>query len=398
MVIRRFRNSFLSLMAKVHELSQEPYARPELAAEIQFELVRRIKYVEQRIRRWKARTATDETAWEAVEQYRRALALFRMIGDCIAFLYIDRWDVKQLAYGHDPGFISGKNGLAQELKILRLAATRKIPCLLADITNVLRHGDLYAFSPDRPPVICEIKSPSAPKDRRIKRQLERLENLSDFLTTDFSSKHYKHGNPTYRIGWSDSPTYHNVEALCLLSEGIQTGFAAREIEPGLCYAVVEPRRLNELDAIKQGIQTPAASLLNDGALSLDCYPYYPLLLSIPDPEHVFRLFTWNVLFWVFVDLKRMRSFYQERNIGFEFIPDEDDDYIVALKFPSNRTQFNHDRTVKVSRYFFGRICSEFLSLRDWLEQTVKMAEDSTLLPQKTMLSNPALYPIANSDG
>jgi len=398
MVIRRFRNSVLSLMAKVHELSREPYAHPEFAADIQFELIGRIKYVERRIRRWKARTATDETAWEAVEQYRRVLALFRMIGDCIAFLYIDRWDVKPLAYGHDPGFISGKKGLAQELKILRLASARKIPCLLADLTNVLRHGDLYAFSPERPPAILEIKSPLARKDQRTKRQVERLNNLTEFLTTDFSSKHYKRGNPTYRIGWSDSPTYHTGEARALLSEGIQTGLAVREVEPGLRYAVVRPHRLNHLDQIIHGMETPVASLLNDGALNLDCYAYYPLLLSIPDPENVFRLFTWEILFLVLVDIDRIRTFYEERNIGFEFHYDADDDYVVALTFPAGTTQLDSDLPVQVSRYFFGRICCEFLSFRNWLEQSVKTAEQWTLSRHKRMSSNSALHPISDSDG
>lgn len=396
MVIRRFRNSFLSLMAKVQELSQEPYACPELTAEIQFELVRRIKYVEQRIRRCKAKAATEETGWEDVEQYRRVLALLRMIGDCIAFIYIDRWDVKPLAYGHDAGFISGKDGLAQELKMVRQVSASEIPCLLADLTNVLKHGDLYAFSPDRPPLICEVKSPSVRKDRRIKRQMKRLDNLVDFLTTDFSSKHYKDENPRYRIGWSDSPTYYTSEACAVLSEGIQTGLAVREVEPGLCYAVVHPHRLNDLDPIIHGMQTPVASLLNDGALSLDCYAYYPLLLSIPDAENVFPLFTWEFLFWVFVDIERMRSFYQERSIDFEFIDDNDGDCVVALTFPAGRTHLNDDLPVRVSRYFFGRICCEFLSLRDWLEQTVKMTEDSTLLHHKQMASNSALHRIANS--
>ena len=273
MVISRFRNSFLSLVTKVHELSQEPYTRPDLAAKIQIKLVSQIKYVEQRIRLSKAAVATDESAWEKVEQYRRALALFRMIGDCIAFLYIDRWDVKPLAYGHNAGFISGKDGLAEELKTLRLASSRNIPCLLADLTNVLKHGDLYAFSEDRPPAIIELKSRSAQKDRRTKRQMERLQNLSEFLNTDFSSKHYKYGNPTYRIGWSDNPTYYTREARALLSKGIETGFAVQEIEPGLCYAVVRPHRLYEFDPRITGMHNPVASLLNEGVLSLDVFPY-----------------------------------------------------------------------------------------------------------------------------
>jgi hypothetical protein len=110
-----------------------------------------------------------------------------MIGDCIAFIYIDRWDVKPLAHGHDAGFISGKNGLAEEMKTLRLASLHEIPCLLADLTNVLKYGDFYAFSPRRMPAILEIKSPSVREDQRTRRQMKRLDNLVEFLNADFSS-------------------------------------------------------------------------------------------------------------------------------------------------------------------------------------------------------------------
>ena len=385
-MIRRFRNSFLGFAAKLHEIRQEPYARAALVAEIQFKLVRQIKYLEKRIRSCKAAAATDEDAWENVEQYRRILVLFRMIGDCIAFTYMDRWDVKPLAYGHEPGFISGKDGLAQELKILRWASSRHIPCLLADLTNVLRHGDLYVFSNGRLPVIIEIKSPSAQKDRRTRRQLKRLQNLAEFLNTDFSSKHYQHGYSTYRIDWSNSPTYYTREAGALLSQGIQTGFAVQEVEPGLYYVVLQPDHLNELAPIIYGMHTPAVSLLNDAVLTIDCYPYYPLLLSIPESENVFRIFVWDILFLVLIDVERLRSFYKERNIGSEFHSD-DRDYVADLTFPSGRTQFDDDLPVRVSRYFFGRVCYEFLSLLNWLEETIKISENGQFPALQNMPSN-----------
>ena len=123
-----------------------------------------------------------------------------------------------------------------------------------------------------------------------------------------------------------------------------------------------------------------------------------MLLSIPDPENVFRLFTWEILFLVLVDIDRIRTFYEERNIGFEFLYDDDEDYVVALSFPAGTTQLDSDLPVQVSRYFFRRISYEFLSLRNWLEQSVKTAEQWTLSRHKRMASNPALHPVSDGHG
>jgi hypothetical protein len=312
-MISSFRNSFLGLMEKVHELSREPYKCSHLLLEIQIELIRRIKYLERRIRTTKAAALTDQTLWEKVEGYRRALTLFRMVGDCIAFIYINRWDVKPFAHGQETGFILGKRGFTHEIKIMRaVVSTIKVPCLLADITNVLKYGDLYAFSPRRPPAIIKIKSPTVCKNNRLKRQMERLKNLQEYLNTDFSSKHYKHGNPTYRISWSRTPTFYTDEARELLSKGIQTGFAVQKLEPGLYYAALRSdrltERLNELEPIARTMHTPAVSLLNEGVLDFSDYAYYPLLLSIPDSANVFQLFRWNILFVIIFDVERIRSF------------------------------------------------------------------------------------------
>jgi hypothetical protein len=379
-MISGFRNSFLALMEKVYELRQEPYKCAHLLLEIQIKLIRRIKYLERRIRATKAAAATDETLWEQVEQYRRALNLFRMIGDCIAFTYINRWDVKPFAHGHDSGFISGKRGFGHELKIMRaVASTLKVPCLLSDLTNVLKYGDLYAFRAPRPLAIIEIKSPTGRKDHRLKRQMKRLNNLTEFLATDFSLKHYRHGNPTYRIDWSGTPTYYIREARDVLSNGIQTGFALQKLQPGLYYAALRTDgltdRLNELHQFTRTMHTPVVCVLNEGILDVDDYPYYPLLLSIPDSANVFQLFLWKIVFMVILDAQQMRSFYEERNIGFDFST-EDKKYVAALKFPAGTTKFDDNEPIWLSRQFFGRVGREFLSLRDWMEQTIKIATDS----------------------
>jgi hypothetical protein len=69
---------------------------------------------------------------------------------------------------------------------------------------------------------------------------------------------------------------------------------------------------------------------------------------------------------IIFDVERIRSFYEERNIGFDF-DYNNEHYVAALKFPPGTTQFDDNVPIWVSRYFFGRVSREFLSLRDWME-------------------------------
>jgi hypothetical protein len=146
------------------------------------------------------------------------------------------------------------------------------------------------------------------------------------------------------------------------------------------------------------MRAPTVSLLNDDALSYDGYPYYPLLLSIPDPENVFQLFVWDILFLVIFDVQRIRSYFEERHIRFDFQDDNNNEYVAALTFPAGTTQFDDNVPVRASRHFFGRVCREFLSLQDWMDETIEIVKNPRFDASPNQRSNPSLHLIANSDG
>jgi hypothetical protein len=60
-----------------------------------------------------------------------------------------------------------------------------IPCLLADLTNTIRHGDV-CFMVGADPRLVEVKT-GRKLDRRGRRQIKSIEQLQRFFETDHAS-------------------------------------------------------------------------------------------------------------------------------------------------------------------------------------------------------------------
>jgi hypothetical protein len=56
---------------------------------------------------------------ERLDDLRDLMFVFRLIGDAIAYTYLDRYDIKPLAFKDSPGFLTHKSGLRLELYCLR---------------------------------------------------------------------------------------------------------------------------------------------------------------------------------------------------------------------------------------------------------------------------------------
>jgi hypothetical protein len=84
-----------------------------------------------------------------IEKVRQCAYVWRCFGDAIAFLYMDKFALKQCFYNvengnpkQDAGFIADKSGLPNEIALLEFALQQHVPALLVDLTNTIRHGDI----------------------------------------------------------------------------------------------------------------------------------------------------------------------------------------------------------------------------------------------------------------
>lgn len=177
----RLYSELFTLHCEIHAFSDELDNFPRLLG-IQKRLINAISETEAEIRKAKI-IGCDARDWQYV-RYN-----FQCLGDSLAFLYMDRFALKQTFFDVDSqnpkqsgGFISDKSGHETEVFWLETAISHNVPAILCDITNVLRYGDICLLG-DSDPLPIEIKS-SKTKDRRGKRQLQKLKSLYDFFKSD----------------------------------------------------------------------------------------------------------------------------------------------------------------------------------------------------------------------
>jgi hypothetical protein len=146
--------------------------------------------------------------------------VWRTFGDAIAFLYMDKFAIKQTFYSihstapqQSAGFLSDKIGLVMEVAAVEEALKRGIPALLTDITNTIRHGDIcLLIGPD--PMLIEIKT-SKKLDRRGRRQRDELRELEAFFRSDKTDRLRGMG-PARRVAVdSEEITYIDEMEACI---------------------------------------------------------------------------------------------------------------------------------------------------------------------------------------
>jgi len=167
-MLTRQKKWLLALFRQVSELRADPLNRRMVALAIQEELLQRIGRAERLIRQIRAGNklirktlaqggtnrdaarkakARHVAGEERIEQQRTLIAVLRSIGDSIAFIYGDRWDLKQMVMKEESGFVTGKRGTRLERKILRRAFEIGATVVMNDLTHTLRHAISRYFVP-----------------------------------------------------------------------------------------------------------------------------------------------------------------------------------------------------------------------------------------------------------
>ncbi|WP_298842954.1 hypothetical protein [uncultured Roseobacter sp.] len=282
--------ALFELHREIHELSKDLNNLARLL-DIQKKLVFSVMEAEEEIRQAKAEKR-DPTEW----QYLRYN--FLCLGDCLVFLYIDRFALKQTFFNvnnenpkQSGGFLSGKAGLAAELTVLKDAISHNVPAVLCDLTNVFRYGDICLLCANDP-VPIEVKS-SKNKDARGKRQKKKLETLTNFFENDQAENLRGFEGTTYRIAFLAEPESFGGLLATALTEAKKNGSAFFEVDGCLRFLIktTDGVEKSELDVLFDGVE-PSRSLCNfvnqlKSNMLWGCYLPYALTLSEPDHYAMF---------------------------------------------------------------------------------------------------------------
>ncbi|MCB0210800.1 MAG: hypothetical protein KDJ52_15790 [Anaerolineae bacterium] len=376
-----YRKSIIKLVSNLRLLEQDT-GNLELLVEIQEEVSKKITYIESRIGQLKEKASNFKkdlrqkrlpkeksselkekrrTIEERVKEYQWLLFVFRTVGDGVAFLYLDKWDIKPLAYKSDspdyketPGNIGGKTGIKGEKLMVSIGAAQGVAVLRTDLTNSIRYGDV-CFLDGPTPRLIEVKS-SNNTNARVSRQIEELKKVQAYLDDDYAFD--LRGFPLVNRVDASTPEVTYIKSLNeLIDQALQNRYAYREVETGVFYYVqtagTEPRFTEFADKVRK----PLFFYLNTVKNNSDWITYYPFTLSIENPENVYLFLEGEIQIMIFVDILTIGSIAEEKGYETNFI--NEPGWIVEFK------EANGTGTFKISRHYLGRVALEFSSLR-WL--------------------------------
>lgn len=322
---KRSYSALFALHEEIHDFSKDLDNLPQLL-DIQKKLIASILETEEEIRRAKTKNL-DPGEWQSL-RYN-----FLCLGDCLAFLYIDRFALKQTYFSVESGnpkqsggFLSGKAGLAAELTALMSAISHGVPAVLCDITNVIRYGDICLLGASDP-VPLEVKS-SRTKDSRGKRQKKKLGTLTKFFEEDEAENLRGFAGTTYRTEFSAEPKPFDGLLTAAFNEAQENGTAFFEVDGCLRFLISTTDELEdiELDALFEGVE-PARSLcnlVNQAKSNMLWGCYFPYGLTLSDPDHYARFVRGEITIISMLDLNAFERIFSVDGVKVEIEATADD--------------------------------------------------------------------------
>ena len=330
-------------------------------------LIAEITLAEGRVRATKERA---RNAHDGRSEYFRARArslqdviyYWKMFGDAVAFLYLDRFALKHVHYNvhnlkskQTAGFLSGSVGLALEMDVVRDLLNAGHPCVLTDLTNTIRYGDVCVLrGPD--PLLIEVKSSKA-KGTRVSRQLANLKKLHEFYRTDQLVG--LRGLPLVRrlAVRTECKTFASEFNQCIQA-AYDHGYAVVSPEEGTHYVAIIDTDFPLLEIFRcVKADEPWAFVLNELKSEQVWAPYYPFTLLIEARRALYDFILGRLFILVLLDTAVIKRKIAEMGYVPELVQDSDT--------PLRARATDGEGEVRVSQHLLLRAALEAVSL-DWI--------------------------------
>lgn len=310
-----------------------------------------------------------------VKQYQDQIYIWKSIGDGLAYAYISSFNIKHTFFETDSagvkptaGVINGKEGLRQELILLKSALDHGVPAVLCDITNIIRYGDVCLLGAADPFPI-EVKSQIWLNQRGL-RQKAKMEALHGFLKNDYAEGF--RGVPEVRRVEMTVPFHDCVDAMnACVTNAIKDGHCVLCPERGLTYIAMTDGAVDEtIGALN--LQFQVVSHLNMDKTEKTWAPYRSFVNTIYDIDALYEFVTGNLSIFVCVDAAYLCQQIVVPGWTVSVVDDPDIAIIASEKQGRGR--------MAVSRQMMGRLIYEFVSL-EWFAAHERDAMDGL---KKTM--------------
>jgi len=296
-----------------------------------------------------------------LDDYRRVLHILKDIGDSLAFIYIDKYDIKPMRFKESPGFISGKSGLRKELLQLRRVFKLGGIGILNDLTHCLRYGDITVGYKGSMLATIEVKS-GRHRDRRGIRQSGGIEKIAKYLRTDQAQNLYGIEGEFYRYAVSGKEVNHRDSLNLIIRQARKHGSSWEEVENGLFYVVLYDNDLEWINLIDKRCKSkPIVASINE--LKWQNLAYYPFILSFHDLTALWEFYIGKMLVITVIDTKVLEELFVAQKLRGKLL--EEEDFAIKIIDPYWQADNTLAADYKVSRLFFNRLFAEFLGL-EWM--------------------------------
>jgi hypothetical protein len=282
------------------------------------------------------------------------------LGDAIACHYSDKYSLKQLLYHSNnsgvkqsAGFLSDKIGFEAELQVLIEHLQKNIACILCDLTNTIRHGDICLFYGNDPRLI-EVKSAKG-LNKRGRKQRNSLNQLHEFFENDFAITLRGLSN-VYRVSPINSEVLHFEAFNDCLERALKNGSALESPEEGLWYLAVSDSEasLSDLVAKINGKRVVIHSW-NERKTRGTWPPFYPYMLSIRSLDTLYAFLHGDLYICVAYDQHALSIIAERAGYQVKFEDEGSDSGATFLKLGSEKIYS------KISEQMLSRIAYDLTS-------------------------------------
>ncbi|MDM7947290.1 MAG: hypothetical protein QUV20_13260 [Oceanibaculum nanhaiense] len=272
-----------------------------------------------------------------IEGLRRCAFIWRSFGDAIAFLYMDKYALKQTLYNIDnynqkqsAGFISGKVGLSGELNFLNELLKNGIPALLVDITNTIRHGDICAMmGPD--PILVEVKAQKGKINPRGRKQARGLAMLDTLFSTDKVDGLRGAQEIRRRELKVTEKNYLPLMNVCILT-AMKEDYSIKIPEKGLLYVALGKNAPPIKDIFADISFQPALTFVWNIKKSQQTWvPFTPFTLSIENRDALWEFVQGEIFILVSLEIDRLIEIAKDYGTEINYDAKLDAEYPIQFK-------------------------------------------------------------------
>lgn len=303
---------------------------------------------------------------QGIYELKGYIKKIKSIIDALAYKVFSKYDLKNLTFNSESGFISGKKGLDRELEVLKQIFESGGIAILNDLTNCITIGDISELAEDRINLI-EVKTSNG-KNNRIIRQEKRRKIHMDHLHNDYIENFL--GKQFARIYTYEVEENFICELNELIDQAIEKRVVIEQMEEGLYYAVLYEQSRDDMQklSIIRDIKSPICFNLNafKNEIDLTNNPFLNYFYEVGD---YLNFLSGDLIICIFVDFDVLNNMFLEKGIKIKRI--EDKIWMIELEVILEGKK----ESILISKHLFNRIGRDFLSLSYFVNSNIEIVEE-----------------------